>query len=261
MKLGISITTWNVLNEAYENKDYYHQNAHAHLQWSNGRREKASTYLLPLKSDIYCLQEVSFSMATDIYKNMNEDYELLWQPRTSKEKKTQDGCAFIYNKRLFSLDQLFVYRYESGNHIFIAGLFTTTTFEKSFWVVNTHINWSSRNEDLLDLQKQLENHPKFTTNVKIIVGDFNAESNESWYKLEDYHLVDAFKKQLGPYSYHSGKSSKWIDFMLLHHLPETAVIGRVVGNNPGVQYIFNDIALPSTNVPSDHLPLTILISI
>ena len=257
---NVKITTWNVLSEAYENKSYYDESIYNYLHWSEGRREKASSYLIGLKSDIYCLREVNFRMALDIYNQFDDnEYELLWQVRT-RENKTEYGCAMIYRKNKCQLKQFFVYRYQSGNHIFIASLFDING--KSLWVVDTHINWSSREEDLQDLQEQLNCHLGFTVDNQVIVGDFNAESSEKWYQsLQKNHLTDAFKDHADDYTYNSGKLAKWIDFILLHHLTEKDVIEWTIGNESGKIPLFKEKALPNNSISSDHLPLSISIRI
>jgi|WetSurMetagenome_2_1015567.scaffolds.fasta_scaffold195286_2 hypothetical protein len=35
----LRITTWNVLNEGYENPEYYHEDSHPYLRWDNGRKQ------------------------------------------------------------------------------------------------------------------------------------------------------------------------------------------------------------------------------
>jgi endonuclease/exonuclease/phosphatase family metal-dependent hydrolase len=112
----------------------------------------------------------------------------------------------------------------------------------------------------MDLQKQINSHNDFTSDSKVIMGDFNAESNERWYTyLERYHLIDVFHGHEGKYSYNSGKLAKWIDFMLLHNLAHDRITKRIIGNEPGVVHNFEDTTLPSEKIPSDHLPLSLRI--
>lgn len=259
----LRITTWNVLNQGYECVDYYSAEVLPFLHWTQGRRERACTYLAKLDSDIYSLQEVSYPMAVEIHTALGGDeiYGLRWQNRTPQGADTEDGCATLFRHGKLVLQDDFYWRYPSGKHILLACLFLCSG-KTPCWVVNTHVNWATRENDLLALQKLLTTHPGFTDCPKIAMGDFNAERHEEWYKaLEKNHLVDAQGEHQWPYSYNSGKLSKWIDFMLMHRLGKEAVEQIFVGNDALVPPLFKDVALPNASVPSDHLPLTVVLKL
>jgi endonuclease/exonuclease/phosphatase family metal-dependent hydrolase len=260
MQHSLSITTWNVLNAGYECEDYYHEDAHPFLHWREGRGERAALYLGKLDSDIYCLQEVSQAMATEIHLSLGKKkYDMLWEARTRPGDKVEDGCAILHRRDqdlAFIRDHAF--RYESGKHIFLSCKFRY--HGEVLWVVNTHVNWATRETDLLTLQEKIND----TSNARtVVMGDFNAERNEAWYQsLGKHGLVDALHNLTHlPYSYNSGKLSKWIDFFLLNQLPLESVQGVCVGNDWHRQYLFKDTALPSAEVPSDHLPVTVRLSL
>jgi len=262
MDSTLSITTWNVLNQGYECEDYYTKEAHPFLHWNEGRGERAGAYLAKLDSDIYCLQEVSQAMASEIHASLGkEKYELLWKARSLPGDKVEDGCAIIYKKEELLMMSDFVVRYESGKHIFMACLFYHN--DKLLWVVNTHVNWTSREADLLFLQREITTNRYFGESPKVVMGDFNAERHEAWYQaLKENGIVDALYTLTHlPYSYNSGKMAKWIDFFLLHRIPAQAVQKVCVGNNWTMGDNFTDTALPNRDVPSDHLPVTVLLTI
>lgn len=251
--MQLRITTWNVLNEAFENKEYYHTDAHPFLHWQQGRREAVCQYAKRLNADVYCLQEVSQTMAADILKALDETcYTLVWEPRTK-----DDGCATIYDKRAVSLVRRFGWRYASGKHIFLATLFECGGTKERFWTVNTHVNWKTREDDLLALQRQLNEHPDFSADGKLVMGDFNAEASETWYQaLAQNQLIDAKQGHDWPWSYNSGKNAKWIDFVLLHRLPLERLQSLCVGELFKAMD-FTVRALPSATVPSDHAPVNL----
>jgi len=273
----LQITTWNVLNRAYENKEYYAEEAHPFLAWEEqGRGPLACSYLSQLDSDIYCLQEVDQVMAGQFLSHLNlysssdidEPYGMVWSRRTPDDAKSECGEAVLYRKSRLALQALFTYRYPSGSHIYQAVLFTVVgADEHRFWCVNTHVNWKTRDDDLITLQQQLNDNPLFTgaTRPKIVVGDFNAERSDVWYQhLAKHGLVDAMGGHAIPYSYNSGKQSKLIDFVLLHQWDEGRTVRRVVLGN--CMYLtamehFDHKALPSATVPSDHLPVTVVIGV
>jgi mRNA deadenylase 3'-5' endonuclease subunit Ccr4 len=270
-KTPLWITTWNVLNEGYENPEYYSEESHPFLHWDQGRRDRAKEYIKSITLDVTCLQEVSHKMLDELMSNDTYQkphaFSYTWEPRTDASKKTQDGLAIIWKSRAVTLLRKFSWRYPSGGHIFLACLFeyndSTMQQKKSqFWCVNTHVNWATRETDLLELKKQLDSHAEFLASPapKIIVGDFNAERHEDWYKaiVGGDSLVDALVERSHPYSYNSGKNKKWIDYVLLQGIAVEDVGCTIVGGTfPPEPYQFKDASLPNNSVPSDHVPITV----
>ncbi len=277
----LRITSWNVLNQGYENPAYYTEDTYPFLHWNQGRNTRAADYLRKHDSDVYCLQEVSSVMANELLAALGERYKMHWAPRTETDAKAQDGLAVIYRGALLQLKDQFVWRYASGKHIFLACLFASATNNKKrFWCVNTHVNFETREADLLALQKQVNDHAGFLSTQlvpKLIMGDFNAERSEEWYKALDRNgLLDAFggvalglRQQLTegndehgwPYSYNSGKKAKWIDFILVHRLTTQYSVDGLVVNGSDVSSEFpRDQSMPNEKVPSDHLSIGVIMS-
>ncbi len=263
---SLRITSWNLTSPFYENESYYVQDVIPHLHWAQGRRERAMQYMQPLNSDVYCLQEANPETAGDIHAALGkETYTLVWSGRTADNDAKPDGCAVLYRRSRLNLVERIVWRYPSGRHIFVACLFVCDEAVKNpLWIVNTHVNFTTREHDLLELQRKLTHSKKFVSGRKVIMGDFNAERTEQWYKaLPTNGIVDAMSEQQREqwkYSYNSGKNSKWIDYMLLQKIAADSVIRVFVGNDPSPTApapLFNDTGLPNSRVPSDHLPLTL----
>jgi len=266
-KTPLRITTWNVLNLAYENPEYYHDDAHPHLHWTKGRAERVAEYARALQSDVYALQEVSEGMSIFLCAKLNEGapgrYAWMWERRTAPNKP-EDGCAILWRTDRVALvfNAGFAYQYHTTqSHIALAKLFTAhAAGGAQFWLVNTHVNWASRAEDLALLQELMGADERFEEAPqapRLAMGDFNAEASEAWYaQLGKNGLWDVCAQIEGghpPFSYNSGKQAKFIDFVLAHGLPSERV-GRVA---MGAGEELGEItALPNAAVPSDHLPIT-----
>jgi endonuclease/exonuclease/phosphatase family metal-dependent hydrolase len=277
-KETIKLTTFNVLNEAYENPSYYHEEALPFLKWTEGRKERVIEYLKRLNSDFYCLQEVSTTAIQDIvWMGMNDhndgNYAYLHEKRTSSPSG-DDGCAIVFNTDRFGFQRQYCYRYKSGKHILLACLFGEFKTDKFFWVVCTHVDWKTREEGLAELQTVLSSDPALTDVPKIVMGDFNAVREEPWYqKLSQHGLVDALERldvrpsgtidndlsRQTPYSYNSGKTSKWVDHCLLHGLKSDAVQCVMINGRENIWCTHP--VLPNADVPSDHVAVTVRISL
>jgi mRNA deadenylase 3'-5' endonuclease subunit Ccr4 len=286
--LSLKITSWNVLNEGYENPEYYATGSHPYLRWSDGRKERAVSYMDKVMGDVTCLQEVSKAMAQQLAPDpLYWPYDMVWQPRTQLGDRVEDGLAVVYQTQKLTLLNKFTWRYASGKHIFLACLFSINgvknpvTGEKKLWVVNTHVNWKTRLSDLVDLMKQLGEHAAFLASPapQVVMGDFNATRDEAgWYsQLGKYGVTDALsnlrveprgllgdgtnKDLVWPYSYNSGKMSKWIDHFLLRGFATTSPVKEILvnGSVPFVDYAFDIATLPNATIPSDHLPVTVVL--
>lgn len=262
MKTPITLTTWNILNPAYEKPGYYGEIAHKYLKWDTGRKEALHAYIKTLKSDIYCFQEstnkIAEELTTVIKNNNNRNYDYIW---TKRKFDADDGCAIIYDKDVVNLLNVIICRH-NNTHIIQSALFENVTNKNKFWCFNTHVNFMTRNQDIMAMLKTTKQNP-FDDKPKIIVGDFNAEVSEEWYKKLDEELyVDSWVKKNGlhpqsDFTYNSGgKNSKVIDFILLS--------GFDFGNVEKV-YIEGDTTkityLPNDQIPSDHMPQTIIFKI
>ena len=153
----LNIATWNVLNKGYENPEYYGESSLPFLKWENGRRERAFTYLQKFALDVTCLQEVSQSMLHELLNDetYREYYDFVWSERTRTGNKTEDGEVILFQKQRLTLVRQFTWRFKSGDHIFLACLFEKkqSPQKSQFWCINTHVNWSTRETDLQDLER------------------------------------------------------------------------------------------------------------
>jgi endonuclease/exonuclease/phosphatase family metal-dependent hydrolase len=239
----------------------------------------ALEYLLPLKSDIYALQEVNEETARAITERLNETYKdrrYAFQWRQRKTTSQKDGCATVYDTRLLeALSNVTCSYNQDPEHIFMAIMFrcagTATTKKTDFWLINTHVDWKTRNAQLKEL---IEEHlvcddtdksvlGAYASLPKLVMGDFNAEASHHWYPLLKKHQVEDVCWEMHrvhpPFSFNNGKSEpKFIDFILLQGMPFAKVASmHFLGNNPDKSYKYDvATALPSATVPSDHLPVT-----
>jgi endonuclease/exonuclease/phosphatase family metal-dependent hydrolase len=94
-----------------------------------------------------------------------------------------DGCAIIFNAEVLKLVQKNEETYKSGEHIMLSCLFITkSSTPKEFWVLNTHVNYNKREEDLLELKNVAKKLVEAKNALVLFMGDFNAEANEKWYE-------------------------------------------------------------------------------
>ncbi len=261
IKSNITLTTWNILNPSYAISNRYGISTHPYLNWDEGRKNALHKYMATMNSDIYCLQESTNAIAKEITimleKNSNRNYTLLW---ANRKFDSDDGCAIIYDEKMFNLCNAIIHNH-NDTHIIQAILFENIN-KNRFWCFNTHINFMTRNEDIFEMLKISNLHP-FDGVKKIIVGDFNAEINESWYKqLENESYIDAWTTKNGEhnnsdFTFSNGNviPNKWIDFVLLNGFTSDDINDIYIDKNINT----NDMKyLPNIQIPSDHFPQTIV---
>lgn len=250
---NITLTTWNILNPAYAKLNYYGDHVHQYLNWNDGRKLAMYEYIKTVNSDIFCLQESTNKIAEEITIIL-KNYDFIWNKRKSD---CDDGCAIIYDKDILNLIDVKVLRH-NDTHIIQAALFENVINKHKFWCFNTHINYMTRNEDIIAM---LQTTKQFDENHKIIVGDFNAEINEEWYtKLNDNLYTDTWLTKNGPRQYSDFTFSngnilpnKWIDFMLTSGF-ENDDINKIHINTDMSNMTF----MPNEHIPSDHVPQTLV---
>jgi hypothetical protein len=262
MKTSITLTTWNILNPGYAKLSYYGEISHKYLGWEEGRKESMHLFMKTLDSNIYCFQESTNKIAEEITNitrsHTNKNYELVWNER---KPKSGDGCAIIYDKNVLNLLDMVICKH-NDTHIIQCALFENVANKNKFWCFNTHVNFMTRNQDIIAMLKTT-NKEEFNGYPKLIMGDFNAEAHEEWYKkLNEEMYMDAWAvkhglnhKSLFTFS-SGGKNPKYIDFVLTNGF-EVGDIEHIVinGYDPTMSY------LPNYQMPSDHLPQTITFKI
>jgi len=150
--------------------------------------------------------------------------------------------------------------------------------QKPFWIVNTHIDWGKREKDLIDLFNFINNNLRSAkTYLKesdippvFVMGDFNGTAaGDEWYKTwqRDVEQKD-FVGKLCFDAYHSvhGRQPSWtyncgldkpkpIDFIFVFGLPKTSISECYIsGFKDKEEKLVGP--LPSSDMPSDHVPLT-----
>jgi len=262
----LQVTTWNMLNPSYENEDWYTAKNIPFLHWSKGRRELALNYLIPLDSDIFSLQETTFEIIGEITNTLktklsHRDYGLIFETRKSQD---DDGCGVIYDKNKLTLLKHIPFTYEGYTHIMLACQFKLNNSPVQFWIVNTHVNWNERARDLLVLKKTVDQLGEKC----LVMGDFNATSDEKWYKIfTESGILDTFREvnQKAPLvTYNSGQTKKAIDYLLVwpFQKEQIVVVSSFLGNQPKAPLSPDSThgELPNKEIPSDHVPMTTVFS-
>jgi hypothetical protein len=60
------------------------------------------------------------------------------------------------------------------------------------------------------------------------------------------------------FSYNSGKEKKWIDFILAWGIEKPKIQNVFLGNKVGHSLVPDMDYLPNSEVPSDHIPVTVI---
>jgi len=222
------------------------------------------SYISRFDSDIFSLQEVNLPMVKSFVAtlqncNPQDQYDFIWEARN---RYGDDGCGTIYKTNVLQHQGSLHYKYTSGQHILLASSFVFKKTNFQFWNINTHLNWKTRNEDSIEFINKVNS---IQSDLKLAMGDFNAEASETWYKeLAKYNIIDsvkAFQGQHPKFSYNSGKGSKFIDYLLLWNIQKDALKAcflGIEGEPPNYESIG---FLPNGEIPSDHLPITIHLDI
>jgi endonuclease/exonuclease/phosphatase family metal-dependent hydrolase len=256
MESTLQLTTWNILNPQYAKPERYANSTLLWLDWKGGRRDRLLNLTPGFGSQIYCLQESTQDAAEAVLDALPRRYKLVWRPR---KPHWDDGCATLYDgERLEAL--LVTTQQIDPSHILLSILFKDLRSDAIFWCCNTHIAWETRNQNLMALLPRLDSinlacekryiHP----HALILCGDFNAERDEEWYRAVPLaHFVDPWEGAHG-FTFSNGlQRNKWIDYVLVH--------GNIKPVTQRIELAGLCTTLPSAQVPSDHLPLTLTFNI
>lgn len=208
----------------------------------------------------------------EITQNLNnafhDRYDAIFQ-----ERNKNDGSAVIYDKQKLELDKskMEIHWYEDHVHVIVCCPFSFISKPtKQFWIINTHVNFGSRATDLLYLKNILDKN----TSKLILMGDFNATTNEKWYNeyinsnyMNIYEVCQEQREKTTPTkketkypiaTYNCGKEHKAIDYQFAKNIPREDLIHSFIGNNPALPIPIDHVHqfLPNAEIPSDHIPMT-----
>jgi len=153
--------------------------------------------------------------------------------------------------------------FSNGTHIFVCCQFLHKLSSICFWVVNAHVEWKTHEEDLIELKSKIDEleGPVF------VMGDFNAEPYETWHrKFNEDGFVDcyfAMNKRHAKATFNSGQLHKHVDFIFAKNFVEKNILSSFLGNDQQHPHHpeFLHEALPTQDIPSDHIPLTTVFSL
>jgi endonuclease/exonuclease/phosphatase family metal-dependent hydrolase len=165
------------------------------------------------------------------------------------------------------------------------------------WLRKNECDWDKREEDLLELKNVVKKLVEAKNALVLFMGDFNAEANEKWYeayqkdgivdifygmirkknakrsaarKKNNYDIVLmtllAFHNKHAQATFNGGpERRKHIDFLLAYNAPQDFIknisncyLGNALEQHP---LTTSDESWPTQNIPSDHLPLTVVANI
>lgn len=249
--LPVKLTSWNILNPAYAHRHYYGEKSMPHLEWDK-RRPLMMKFLSVLQSDVYCLQESTEAIAADVKRSL-PDHDISW---TRRKKGSDDGCATLWRSSRFDKVYENVIHHPNGTHVILAILLRERETRAMFWCCNTHVNYETREDDLVKMLFMMNTDLRFARLPIVVVGDFNAERNESWYQsLQPNGFRDTWDgrdMKANQFTFSNGGviPNKWVDYILVRGNIEPVEVQLGLWDPE-----CHD--LPSSTVPSDHLPLTL----
>ena len=270
----LTIVSLNCLNPKYalDDRYYVHEcdfsdlnpndcHINHYLPW-NYRKEKLTEFIVNLNPDIICLQEVNYEMACHICKAVTGELFLSF-----RKSDKSDGCAIIWTTKKikpttkFWRGEMFYYKYSNEHIIQICELQLLNN--KEITIMNTHVNWLTRNEDIKETL-----YPLFEKELKkqltLLIGDFNAEINEDWFSLFDKNplFFDVFENNRPLFTFISSTKNKPLEKKTIDHCFISGLSNKNIeikpfclSTNSYPKY------LPNSQFPSDHLPLVICVKI
>lgn len=251
--MSLSITTYNILAQAYVKLDWY-PNCTPEMIDATRRRTALCEYitkrLATLPSDVICLQEVE----VEVFDMLGERLVDHRGELAMKSGGKPDGCA-TFMRRDLPRRQLQALHYEDGTHH--VALFLTTELDgRSLCVANTHLRWHPPNTppeehvgrgQMLELLERIET---LSSNCEgfVLCGDFNAESDAPLITAaRERGFLDAYADTPAHTCNPNGRSKR-IDYLL--HSANLSCRPRAI------RMIDDKTTLPSLEEPSDHLAIT-----
>ncbi|XP_055856534.1 protein angel [Episyrphus balteatus] len=200
--LPFTLVSYNILAQdlLLQHIYLYRQSNQLYLRWSY-RSARITEKIIQQKPDIICLQEVQENHLDDIMTSIRSQMPSMSCLFKKKTGPKSDGCAIIYNNKLFELilqDVVEFFRpdiqlLDRHNIALIAKFRCKARKEANFVVSTTHLLFNPRRQDvrlaqIMVLLAELDRHSivkpgKLDRMPCIVTGDFNLQANSAPFQL------------------------------------------------------------------------------
>ncbi len=256
--MSFSVTSYNILADAYITPDRYPHTPSSVLEPEN-RRSALLSKVEYLLSDLICLQEVEPDTLRDLVLRLEPlGYEGHYLRKSGGKP---DGCATFFKRSTFALGGISKHYYRDGGatgsdsgHV---GLVLRLEKDgRNLAVANTHLKWDPRGTVVADqvgyrqITELLDQLGKMDLESRawIICGDFNVTPDSDVVQLLlDHDLDYAHRGRTSVNTCNANNRAKLIDYMFY-----SAVFVPQPLDPPRIR---DDTPLPSKEEPSDHLAL------
>lgn len=249
----IRLLSWNVLADAYIRARFYPRVDPALLA-PGARTHAIVRYLVEGDADVACLQEIEPPLIDAI------DRAGGWTVHAAMKPGKADGCAIVA-RRGATLDAVRRIAYADGapdrrdsGHIALLAMLRAG--QATYQIATTHLRWDppDTHQDARWAIREIEQLLAGLVPIDnaIVCGDLNVEPTDAVYaRLLAAGLVDPMAAALQPTANPNGRAKR-IDHIL---------VGRDVVAQPlPIVSIADYSVLPSSEMPSDHVPIGVAIA-
>ncbi|CAD8052648.1 unnamed protein product [Paramecium sonneborni] len=286
----ISILSYNILAAIYCEQQYFSYAQNQNLQFAN-RSAKIINQLKNFNPDIFCLQEVdNFEFYKEHFKKLN--YNSCYVQRPQRQDgcliafKIEKFKLVKYSE--YSLDKMAL-NYGLSVHYQRQNVFQIIKLEhiltkKQLIIGNIHIFWNPDLDDLkffqiVQLVQKMEAEKESDDQTLIFCGDFNSQpnSNPIQYIQQNQPILERIEKSQNQiklqneiFEHYGPPKLNWqsayhpfpkftnytqnfkgcIDYIFYHNTNLERIL-RI----PDEKLLQQEVALPNTFFPSDHLPI------
>ena len=256
--MSFSVTTYNVLADAYANRAWYRRTPALVLD-PTWRIPALVQYIAAIDADIICLQEVELRVLAALRLRLGAAGYGVQYGR--KNAGRPDGCAIFYRQANFDLVDASVMAYAdadgaSADSGYVALIARFRGVDGVIGVVNTHLTWDPPGTPLVSRRgyrqacQLLCEWEKIVdlADAWILAGDFNVTpDSEIVSMIEGAGFRYAHQHLAGMYTCNFNAEAKMIDY-LFH-------TSNLRSEPEAIMPVDKRTILPSAEQPSDHVAI------
>lgn len=256
--MSFVVASYNILADAYVRPGYFPSSPPEALA-PERRRPALARRIAALGADVVCLQEVEPAALAAIEALLPPgEFAFHFAPKRAGKP---DGCAIGVRRASLAVHAVMPHAYDDGGpqrppsgHVALLAVLEQAG--RRFGVATTHVKWDPPDAPAL-ARLGVRQVPQLLAacacveprcDTWIVCGDFNAEAgSEVLAELRRGGWIDAYRDHPRMFTSNANRRAKRIDY--LFHTPD--LTSRPVA----LPAISDATPLPSTDEPSDHLPI------